>query len=66
MKNSSCPLRVTGSGGTRALEGNKVSLFSVKGLISEVWKTGKMLGSRAAHRAVTVVGRRHTAEFFEV
>ena len=55
MKNSSCPLRarVTGSGGTRDLEGNNVSLFSVNGFISEVWKTGNMLG-RLGRSSVTV------------
>ena len=35
---------VIGSSGISAQEGKRLLLFSVKGLISEVWKTGKVLG----------------------
>ena len=34
---------MTGSGGCKACEGKSVLSFSMKGRISEVWKTGTML-----------------------
>jgi hypothetical protein len=53
MKNSLWLLIEMGSGGIRALDGNKVLSFSLSRWTSEVWKTGNKLG-RLAKSSVTV------------
>ena len=45
MKNSCSPLMRSGSGGVRIRPGKSVVSFSRKGMISDVWKMGKVCGA---------------------
>ena len=61
-KNSFCPLIKIGSGGERAREGKSVSLFSLKGLISEVCREchGLPWGFSGQPVPVSIRTRTHT------